>query len=185
MDPGRWIRRKKATLYQYVSTAGARHGVSGAVRVWGSGASESPLTAHVSEGEKSCQEGIRLNALSDNLPIGKCLLCLVHQVENFSARETTSSIVIRFVAGLLKIDERACNTDELWLQCLAIQSRDEFRRQAITRKLLSDLFHGVMAKGPRQAVAECVPIATGKHALRRFIDQQMEESVVRGRNRPA
>ena len=159
--------------------------MSGAVRVWGSGASESPLTAHVSEGEKSCQEGIRLNALSDNLPIGKCLLCLVHQVENFSARETTSSIVIRFVAGLLKIDERACNTDELWLQCLAIQSRDEFRRQAITRKLLSDLFHDVMAKGPRQAVAECVPIATGKHALRRFIDQQMEESVVRGRNRPA
>ena len=177
MDPG-GIRRKKATLYQYVSTAGARHGVSGAVRVWGSGASESPLTAHVSEGEKSCQEGVRLNALSDNLPIGKCLLCLVHQVENFSARETTSSIVIRFVAGLLKIDE-------LWLQCLAIQSRDEFRRQAITRKLLSDLFHDVMAKGPRQAVAECVPIATGKHALRRFIDQQMEESVVRGRNRPA
>ena len=148
-------------------------------------AATGPSTSHVSECEKSGQESIRLNAPADAVPICKCLLRLAHQIEDFAAREATRQIVIRFVTGPLKFDECARNSNELRLQCLAIQARGELSRHVVIRELLGDLSHYGMTERSRQTAAERGPVAAAKHALRRFIDQQVKEGVVGCRNRPA
>ena len=136
-------------------------------------------------GKKARQKGVRLNASPDAVPIHKRQFRLAHQVESFAAREATRRIVVRFVAGPLKFDECARNPDEFRLQCLSIQPGRELWRHVAIRKLLGNLSHCGMTKRSRQTAAESGPVAAGKHALRRFIDQQMKEGVVGRRNCPA
>ena len=118
--------RTKETLYQYVRTTGARHGVSGAVGVAGGAASGGLSAAHVSEGEKSRQEGIRLNTPANAGPVRERPLRPVHQVEDFAPRKSMSRVVVRFVARFLKIEKSARDADEFRLQRLPIQTRVEF-----------------------------------------------------------
>ena len=42
-----------------------------------------------------------------------------------------------------------------------------------------------MTERTRQTAAERGPVAAAKHTLRRFIDHEMKEGIVRRRNRPA
>ena len=87
----------------------------------------SPSAAHVSECEKSGQEGIRLNAPADAVPVGKRLFRPLHEVKNFTTGEPTGRVVIRFVAGPLKFDECAGNPNEFGLHGLATQPGRELR----------------------------------------------------------
>ena len=143
-----------------------------------------PSAAHVSEGKQAREEGIRLNASSDPVPIRERQFRLTYQVESFAAREATRWIVVRFVAGLLKFDDCAGNPDELRLQGLAIQAGGELSRHAVIRELLGDLSHYGMTERPSQTTAESSPVAAANHALRCFINQQMKDGVVGRRNCP-
>ena len=121
----------------------------------------------------------RLSASAYIVPIPKRLFCPVHQIENFLPRESAGCVVVRFVTGLLKVDKRRRDANEFGLGFQAVQPGAESWRDSAARELLRDPLHVVVVERARQAAAEGRPISTGKHATRRFVDQQVKESVVR------
>lgn len=76
---------------------------------------------HVREGQQACEEGVRLDAPSDPLPVGKCIFRLVQQIDHFAPREPASRVVIRFVTGLLKVHKGGSDIDDLRLECRPVQ----------------------------------------------------------------
>ena len=116
-------------------------------------------------------------------PIRECLFHSLQQIENFPARESTRDIVVRFMASLLQFGKCSGDPNQFGLESLTVQPRGEFRGHTVIRKLLSHLLHFAMDERPRQTVSERRSVVAGEHAFRRFVYQQVKESVVgRGRS---
>ena len=137
---------------------------------------------HVPEGNQPGKEGIRLSAPAYTVPIPERLFRPVHQIEHFLPRESAGCVVVRFVTGLLKIDKRRRNPNEFGLELQAVQPGAKSWRDPATRELLRHPLHVAVEERACQAATERRPISTGEHAIRRFDDQQVKESVVRCRS---
>lgn len=137
---------------------------------------------HVPEGNQPGKEGIRLSAPAYTVPIPERLFRPVHQIEHFLPRESAGCVVVRFMTGLLKIDKRRRNPNEFGLEFQAVQPGAKSWRDSATRELLRHPLHVAVEERACQATTERRPISTGKHAIRRFVDQQVKESVVRCRS---
>ena len=156
-----------------------RSGVDGSAKsrrcVWG------PLATHVPESKQPGKEGIRLSASAYTVPIPERLLCPIHQIEHLLPRESAGGVVVRFVTGLLKVDKRCRNPNEFGLEFQIVQTGGKSWRDSTTRELLRYPLHIAVVEGACQTATERRPIYTGKHAIRRFVDQQVKERVVRCR----
>ena len=97
--------------------------------------------SHVSECEQPGEKYVRLDALSHQTPIRKRLFRLLQQIENFPSRESTRGVVVRFVSGLLQVDESRRDSNPFRLDSLTVQTRGELRGHVVIRELLSHLLH--------------------------------------------
>ena len=110
---------------------------------------------------------------------------MIYQIKNFLARKTPRRIVVGFVTGLLKVNERLGDPNDLRLKRLTVQTGAELWRDIVTGKLLSHFSHDAMTKCPRQAVPQRVSVSPGDHTSHRIVNQQVKESVVRSRDTTA
>ena len=89
-------------------------------------------------------------------------------------------IIVRFVASLLKFDERPRQGDKLGLQGMAVKPGKKRFRYAVRSELPRNPLHGTVGEGARQTIAECGPAIARNHEPSRFVDQLVKESVVSG-----
>ena len=116
--------------------------------------------------KQSHQESVCLNAGSHCGPILEGLFRLIHQVENLLTRESSGSVVVGFVASLLKVNERCSDARNLRLKGLTRQTGAELWRNLVGRELLRHRLHICMTECPSQAMAEGDAIHTTPVTMR-------------------
>ena len=78
---------------------------------------------HLPVGEKASQESVGRQAAAHLAPIPKCLILPSRRDRaRFSPGKAESTVVVRVVAGFLKLDEGGGDVDQRLLNLLAVQA---------------------------------------------------------------
>ena len=75
------------------------------------------LSLHLPVDEKPGQEGVCLKAAAYPAPVPKRLFRQIGEIERFPPGEAESAIVVRIVAGFLKLNEGGGDVDQRLLTC--------------------------------------------------------------------
>ncbi len=143
------------------------------------------LPLHVPVGEKPGQECVGRQAATHLAPVPKRLIRQIGEIERFPPGKAERAIVVRVVAGFLKLDEGGGDVDQRLLNRLAIQAGCEPGRYRPPGERNGGLLHCGVVKGAGETVTQRAANVARQHELCRFVDQKVKEGVIGSRYRAA
>jgi hypothetical protein len=120
--------------------------------------------------------------LADCLPLLKSIADLANETSNFIARKRSVHLVVGLVARLLQVDEDLGDDLQLGRHRAAWDDDAEMDRQSSAGERPGRLLHFGVSERSGHEAAKCQ--SRHQHS-RPFVDEQVKQGVVRGRDRAA